>query len=127
MKKVKTPMERFIGELLRDFGLPEDAEFSLDSIAFQEEKAEIPQGDIRTDLTYAATVAGRYSDPVAALKTIDKAMPIYLKRRSETRVRVGSFAQMNSGEARLASGKFLNLSGLDGRIHAYLIGDSTAR
>src|SRR3990172_802113 len=99
MKKVKTPMERFIGELLRDFGLPEDAEFSLDSIGFHEEQSGIPQGDIRTDLTYAATIAGRYSDPVAALKKLDEAIPAYLKRRSKTRARVGSFAQMNSGEA----------------------------
>ncbi len=124
IEKFSDSISRFIDALIRDFNLPEDAEFSLDSIAVQEKQAEISQDDIKSDLNYAAIIAKRYSDSLAALRKIDYAIPAYLKRMIETRAKIGSFAQLNGCEARLAGRGTLNLDGLDNRIHAYLICDS---
>ncbi len=115
----------YISDLVSDLKLPADADIYLDSIKWQAEKAGKFSAEIMKELKHSASIASFYEDPIAALKKLDKAFPLYMRVSRDPHRKV-SLENLHRADYELVQKVKmpLSLAGLDGRIKQYLFGIS---
>ncbi|HLF54127.1 MAG TPA: hypothetical protein VI612_00210 [Candidatus Nanoarchaeia archaeon] len=117
------PVEGYIVRLLKSFGLPADAEFYLDSIAFQAQQSGQEQIAVMRGLDHAASIAKYYKCPIDALKLLDKAMPEYVQIRVNPDAKSGlEDLHRIEWEISQRGKKKLEITNLGARIKQHMLG-----
>jgi len=117
-------MEKYVQQLISECGLPADADIYLDSIKWQEEQAGKSPSEIEKDLKCAASIASFYSDPITALKKLDKAFPEHVRMWRFPKYRALGLENLRRADYAIIQKvkRRLNLNGLGDRIEQHLFG-----